>query len=252
MIALNLRDLEKERTRGFEGAARRGAGEGNRSGTRHRTVRNNPSMKSTLKRRARFQILAGPALALVGTLSLGACAPAAWQKAYAAEPGVVAGTMAVEGEVRVRRVPWERVEVALEAERAAAVASDVPEDQWPAGQREQLTELLLRQLQFSSPGAVELVGRSRFVTADFEELDARELTSWARRVNAETVVYASRGMGVAERVDREWVFYDRFDGGRYYDTGSRHAIFPGRTAASVPVVRSVPQYEFVVYWVRAR
>jgi hypothetical protein len=148
-------------------------------------------------------------------------------------------------------VPWERVAVALDADHQARVDSEIPPDQWPADKTRALDELLLRQLQFPDPSRVALLGRSLFVTTDFDTLPAGELSSFAQRIQAHEVVYAKRPMGDGQRIDREWVFYDRFDASLYHHAGPHRSVFPERTATSVPVVRTVPQTQFAVFWLRA-
>lgn len=190
---------------------------------------------------------------MVVALALTACAPTPWQQAYRAEPGLAAPASPMnQRSLRVREVPWQRLAPALDAQHEAEVASDVPPDQWPVEKRATLQEGLLRQLQFPQPQRVELLGRSLFVTTSFAALSPGELDSFARRIGADEAVYATRDMGTAERIDREWVFYDRFDNSLYHDAGSRRSVFPDRTASSVPVVRLVPQTQFAIFWIRQR
>ncbi len=152
--------------------------------------------------------------------------------------------------VAVRRVPWERVQRALNARHEAEVASDVPVESWTADQHARLRDALLRELQ-APPGA-QVLGQARVQTTLYAAPPADQLQAQARRVGADTVVWTGRLLGKADRVDREFVFIDSYSHDPYYDAHRTRAgsAFPQRSVASVPVVRSADEHELWAFFLR--
>lgn len=204
-------------------------------------------------RASRLATLCG-VLGLAATALTG-CGTSQWTSSFEREsmaPAVSPLSETERGAVKLRKVPWERVQAALDAQRQAEIDSDVPAEQWTDAKRAELRGVLLRQLQVTDAGTVVL-GRSRFKSTRSERADEADLAAAAAKIGATGVVWSSRYVGKADRVDRETVFVESWDTQHTYDRSTgryRQSVFPERATASVPVVRQVDEFEFIAFWLR--
>ncbi len=146
-------------------------------------------------------------VALIAGLPLvGGCSgPSAWEQAFV--PSMEAAVTAPApgaAPVRVRGVPWERMQQTLADLRAQAAASDVHPDDWSPDQKRVAKEKLLRGMQFGiEPDRVDVLGRSEFRTTETiipDGADRAGLEAFARKIGATDVVWAGRVLGKTEKV----------------------------------------------------
>ncbi len=187
-------------------------------------------------------------IALSGVL--GACA-SAWERSYA--PAAPDGTpLAPQQSVKVRDVPWERLDAALRELDAERAASDAPPDEWPADKKAGAKQRLLTALQVTAdPATAEILGRSTFRTTSQTNPNDGELASFARKIGANTVVWSSNYLGKTQVVRDEPVSEWRSgswaagrDGRRRYDSFTEHSTI------WVPVVVEADEHAFVAYFIR--
>jgi hypothetical protein len=175
------------------------------------------------------------------------CSTNPWEREFA---GVELATL--EGgqtTVNVREVPWERLQKGLEELHQQAVASDVPESEWPEDRRAQARAHLLRTLQVSQdPAQVTVVGRSEFRTTTTLRPDRdANLVDLARKVGANEVVWSRRHLGTADTIIQEPV--TTFSSGHGWSRRSRGS-FSESSTTWVPVVVAADEYAYVAYFLR--
>lgn len=183
-------------------------------------------------------------------LALGAgCHTSPWESGLARGPDTAAPR--AEGTaVRVREVPWERVEATLAALRADVAASDVHPDEWPVERRAEHKVRLLNGLQISeSAETVKVLGKSEFRAVDRVVIPNDELDRLARSLGADTVVWSSRALGKADRVVQEPVTWYN-DGTSAWGRADRGAFGEMRTGW-VPVRVQVDETGYVGFFLRS-
>ena len=139
----------------------------------------NPILRSRLRFDTRLRgRLASSALVLVAAVGSGGCNHSPWKNAFQPS-GETVTSAAFQGSVKVREVPWERVQGTLSQLYAELVASDVPEADMPESQRAARKASLLRGLQVTAdPRTVEILGRSEFRSTDRVRPDDGNRYDW--------------------------------------------------------------------------
>lgn len=192
-------------------------------------------------------------LALVGLLSLGGCA-SVWQRNFESRTDSALPALPARTPVEVREVPWARVEQALVDLSKLWEESDVPYEQWPPEKKRDADARLLRALQVTdSPDQVQIVGRSSFKTTERVRPGSGDLGDFARKVGADTAIWASRYVGRGERVETQPVYSSGYRHVQYYDARSnkyRTRYEYDDWTTYVPVVVEADETAWVVYYLR--
>lgn len=189
--------------------------------------------------------------AIAASVSSG-CSPSKWERSFTPVEAMNA-SLPESVAVKIREVPWERIEAALQELEAERAASDAPQEEWPADKQLAAKEKLLRALQVTAePSAVEIIGRSAFRTPYGADTAGGELTALARKVGADTVVWASNYLGKTQVVRDEPVNEWRTgswstgrDGRRRYDSFSENSTI------WVPIVVEADEHAFMAYFLRS-
>lgn len=187
--------------------------------------------------------------AVGGAIALAAgCGPSNWERTFTAQS--TAPALLPADPVRMREVPWERVESALVQLDAQRAASDVPPEEWPADKKLAAKAELLRALQVSAPPEqVELLGRSAFRTTYRTDPADGELEALARKKGANLVVWSSNYLGKAQIVRDEPVTEWRT--GSYYSGRDRRSrTYTENSTIWVPVVVEADEHAFMAYFLR--
>jgi hypothetical protein len=189
--------------------------------------------------------------AIVGLMALGAAGcESKWERSFT--PLDEAPALAEAQTVRMREVPWERLEAALVELDAERSASDVPPEEWPEEKKAAAKLRLLQALQVSAdPSAVQVIGRSAFRTTYQTNPTSGELEALARRKGATTVVWSSNYLGKTQVVRDEPV--TEWRSGSYYSSRSgrrRSETFTENSTVWVPVVVEADEHAFMAYFLR--
>lgn len=187
-----------------------------------------------------------PALVLVS-----GCESSAWQREFVPAARDQAAP-AYSGPVKIREVPWERVQQTLAELHQEWVQSDAPPEEWPQSRKDERKSKLLRGLQVTTePEQVTVLGRSEFRSTDRIRPRDGELASFARQIGATTVVWSSAYMGKADVLRSEPV--TEYRSGSF--TPWRGESSPSRTFSEtstvfVPVVLQADERAWVAYFLR--
>lgn len=158
------------------------------------------------------------------------------------------------GTVRIREVPWDRVQQTLRKLDAERAESDIHPDEWSESRRLTAKTDLLRGLQISEdPRTVQILGRSDFRTTDriVRPSDDPELMKMARRLGATTVVWSSSYLGKADVTRSEPVTEWRsgsWSPSRLDERGNR--TFSESSTIWVPVVVQADERAWMAYFLR--
>jgi hypothetical protein len=152
-------------------------------------------------------------------------------------------------EVKIREVPWQRLDAALQELEEERAAADAPPDEWPADKSLAAEQKLLTALQVTAdPSHVEILGRSTFRTTSETNPNSGELAAFARKVGADTVVWSSSYLGKAQIVRDEPVTEWRTGS---WSTGKRRSqTYTESSTIWVPVVVEGDEHAFLVYFLR--
>lgn len=150
-------------------------------------------------------VLALGALGMAMGMLAGCSGPTVWEQTFAKAPGAaVMPTVQGASNVRVRSIPWARMQAALAELERAAGASDVHPAEWLPEEKARVKQELLRGLQVSADArSVEVIGRSEFRTTETirpEGEDGAGLESFARSIGATDVVWSSKVLGRTEKI----------------------------------------------------
>ncbi|MCC6319953.1 MAG: hypothetical protein IT438_00775 [Phycisphaerales bacterium] len=184
-------------------------------------------------------------------LLLGGCSDSPWKKTYTPSDEAI-GRAGYHGPVKVREVPWERVQDTLNELHAEVVASDVPEEDWPDGRKAQRHARLLKGLQVTAdPSTVDVLGRSEFRSTDSIRPGDGKLEEIARSVGANTVVWSSLYMGQADVIRSEPV--TEFRSGSYSPRGAGPSRSYSETSTIyVPVYIKADERAWIAYFLFER
>jgi len=200
------------------------------------------------------------ALAASTILGSAGCTTSSWESSYVGTRDDAAGKQLTRANtpVRIRVVTWDRVQRTLGELNTQANVSDIHPDDWTQAQKDEVKVKLLRGLQVTTdPARVEILGRSDFRTTDSvrPETDegAAQLSTFARKIGADTVMYSSRPLGKADKIVREPVsvetindpFLNRRD-------GDLPGWYSQRSFAWVPVRIQSEEIGFVAFFLRTR
>lgn len=193
------------------------------------------------------------ALLIALALSLSACV-SPWEESFEAAPGAYLEPLPPEAPVDVRRVPWERLDVALVELEREVIESDTHPSEWPDERLAARDGRLLLALQVSQPDA-RILGRSVFRSVDPIRPDDGQLGTFARQLGADLAIWSSRYQGKTTIVKQEPVttYGSRYGGrGRYGYDSDRGSYISFQETSYVPVVIEADEYAWVAYYVRTR
>jgi hypothetical protein len=192
------------------------------------------------------------ALAVAATVAIFGCQATPWQQGLAKGPDAAA-PLDPKATVRVREVPWERLEQTLSSLRADVAASNIHPDEWSVEKRHGHKLRLLQGLQISEPAeSAKVLGRSEFRTSDRVTIPSDDLQRLATSLGADTVVWSSRPLGKSDRVVQEPVTWFS-DGTRYWDHPNEHrGAFSETRTGWVPVRIQVDEFGYVGFFIRTR
>lgn len=214
-------------------------------------------MSRTLATHARYHFCTMPRRSslpiILALATLPACRKSLWEQSLTrVDAAPAARTLPTD--IRVRDVPWERVEPVLAQLRADVAQSDAPVDEWPAEQRADAERTLLRALQVTpQSGVTQILASSEFRTTDFSRPDQDELRTLAASLGATLVVWSSRPLGKADRLD--YVPVTTWTSGTIWARRDKH----GRTRSEpynessttwAPVVTQADESAFLAFFLR--
>ncbi|HMN42514.1 MAG TPA: hypothetical protein PKE29_16860 [Phycisphaerales bacterium] len=153
---------------------------------------------------ARARVLAAAAVTAIPLVSGGCSGPSVWEQTFIPTPEGAGPALADGAPVRVRKVPWDRMQQTLAEIEREASATDVRPENWTPGQKAEAKARLLRSLQFDvAPEATTVLGRCEFRTTDTilpDGPDRAPIERQARRVGATDVMWSSRVLGRTEKI----------------------------------------------------
>lgn len=186
-------------------------------------------------------------------LGLCGCETSKWRQNLVVGPDTNT-SLAAEAGVRVREVPWERVDATLKQLHADLAASDRHFDEWPTQQKQAHKAKLLQGLQISEPAeSVRVLGQSEFKSTDNTASDPVELVKLARELGADTVVRSSKYVGKADKIVQEPV--------TTYSTGTvwwrdgdhrRPDSFSEQQTTWVPVRIQADETAYIAFFLRTK
>lgn len=182
---------------------------------------------------------------------LAGCA-SAWESNFQPTAGAAIERGSPDSLVRVRRVPWERLNATLVNLERDLVESDVHPSEWPADRLRARDGEVLRALQISEgPDRARILGRSVFRSTRPVTPDDGELEAFARKIGADYAVWSSRYEGKTLVTDRQPVTTQGFVWDGY---GDRRGFYRGGGSYTettfVPVVVEADEYAWIAYFVR--
>lgn len=210
----------------------------------------NPILRSRLGLDMRLRgRVASSALVLAAAVFAGGCNDSPWKRAFQPS-GETVTSAAFQGSVKVREVPWERVQSTLSQLYAELVASDVPEADMPESQRAARKASLLRGLQVTAdPRTVEILGRSEFRSTDRVRPDDGKLAEFARSIGANSVVWASHYMGQTDVIRSEPV--TEYRTGSYTPRGDGPSrSYSESSTIYIPVYVKADERAWMAYFLR--
>jgi hypothetical protein len=197
--------------------------------------------------------LASLAVVAASLSLLAGCSQTPWESQFkrgeaAAEP------LNSSTPVKLREVPWERVQHALSDIQDKLSKSDTHVDDWSQEEKTRLRGELLRGLQVATPPQnIEVLGRSEFRTTSGIRPGDGSLEAFARKLGATTVVYTSTYLGKAEAVRQEAVQSYR-TGSHYYDRNGTHrdSVLSESSIYWIPVAVQADEHGFIAFFLREK
>lgn len=179
-----------------------------------------------------------------------------WADHFEPLAGATLATLRDSPPIEIRRVPFERVDEALDDLEQEVIDSDVPPAEWSQDQRGARKGFLLRALQVTDePDDVTILGRSVFrsVDPDVGPSDG-ELRRFAESIGATHVVWTNRFEGKRQVVTRRPVTSFGYRGGFYGYWGECRGPrrFGYTTTTYVPVVIEADEFAWLAYYLRIR
>lgn len=190
---------------------------------------------------------------LAGLTLIAGCETSRWRQGLVAGPdrGVA---LSPEVGVRVREVPWERVDAMLRQLHSDLAASDRHFDEWTPEQKLAHKAKLLQGLQISEPAdTVSVLGQSEFKSTDTSVAGSNELMKLARELGADTVVRSSVYVGKADRIVQEPVT-TYSSGTAWWRDGDRRRpdSFSEQQTTWVPVRVQADETAYIAFFLRTR
>jgi hypothetical protein len=175
-------------------------------------------------------------------------------------PDAAGAVLAEAAPVRIRKVPWDRMQQTLSDLERDATTSDVRPENWSPAQKADAKVRLLRALQFEgAPEQTTVLGRSEFRTTETilpEGPDRGSLEAFARKVGATDVMWSSRILGRTEKVVEQPV--TSFNNGSFWGGGSRRhrdrwwsSSYTETQTSWVPMRVPADDTGFVAFFLRA-
>lgn len=161
--------------------------------------------------------------------------------------------------VRVRSIPWDRMQATLADLERDASAGDVHPEDWTAAQKQAAKAKLFRGLQYGGDaGSAQVLGRSEFRTTQTirpDSADREGLETFARKVGATDVIWSSKILGKTEKIEDRAVTSTtsgNFWGGhrdrnRWWDDN-----YTQNQTTWVPIRVPADDTGFVAYFIRGR
>lgn len=152
---------------------------------------------------------------------------------------------------KVRNVPWERIESALQQLETQATASDVHPDEWPEDKKLAARGVLLRGLQISQPASsVNILGRSQFRTTTDLRNQEGNLQKVAAKLGANMVVYSTRYLGKTDTIVEHPVTSQSWRTGwhRSRDGDYHPNTYSENTTTWIPIRMSVDETGGIAYY----
>ena len=203
------------------------------------------------------RMLKGIALLGISALATGCVSP--WEEHFEPSGGVSLVPLEFGPPVRVREVPWERIDDALAELEREVIESDTHPSEWSLRCLAERDERLLTALQYSEPPEDVLVlGRSVFFSVDPAiNPGGRDMISFAEKIGATDVAWTNRYEGKTQIVTKEPVTTTGFayeSGGYYGHRRGRHggSGFSYTETTYVPVVVEADEYAWMAYFLRIR
>jgi hypothetical protein len=189
-------------------------------------------------------------LAWLGVVVMACAAGCAtqWERGYK-PTGPTAAPLPAGTPVRLREVPFERVQETLRTLTEEAAKSDTHPEDWPQERKDAAKATLLRGLQVTEdPSRVRVLGRSDFSTTDHVRPDDGTLEQFARKVGATTVVWASMYRGRTDTIVDQPVTQWR----TATVAGPRGRLWTYNESSTiwVPVSVSADEFAFVAFFLR--
>jgi hypothetical protein len=185
-----------------------------------------------------------------GMAILQGCRTSPWESEYRSA-GAAATPLVKEAPVRIREVPWERIQATLVELDKERTASDIHPDDWDAARKLEAKAKLLRGLQISEdPRSVEVLGRSVFRTTDAIRPDDGVLMAFARKKGATTVVWSSSYMGKTDVVRSEPVTEWRTGSWQRWNDNRGSTTWSESSTIWVPIVISADERAWMAFFLR--
>ena len=197
--------------------------------------------------------IASLALVAASLSLLVGCSQTPWESQFK-RGEAIASPLDTTTQVKLREVPWERVQKTLTEIQDKLAKSDTHIDDWTPAEKTRLRGELLRGLQISTPPQdVEVLGRSEFRTTSGIRPGDGSLEAFARKLGATTVVYTTAYLGKAEAVRQEAVQSYR-TGSHYYDRNGKHrdSVLSESSIYWVPVTVQADENGYIAFFLRER
>lgn len=181
------------------------------------------------------------------------CQSSPWESEFRSSGASAATAIPDDAPLRIREVPWERIQNTLARLDAERAASDVHPDDWDQARKDAAKAELLRGLQVSEPpSSVQILGRSDFRTTNKLAVpaDDAELKRFARKIGATTVIWSSSYLGKADVVRSEPVTEWRSGSWSPRSSDGRSRTFSENSTIWVPIVVQQDERAWMAYFLR--
>jgi hypothetical protein len=153
--------------------------------------------------------------------------------------------------VRIREVPWERIQQTLVELDRERIDSDIHPDDWDEDRKLDARTRLLRGLQVSAdPRQVQVLGRSVFRTTEAIRPDDGSLTQFARKLGANAVIWSSSYMGKTEVVRSEPITEWRTGSWQRWHNAGGSQTWSESSTIWVPVIISADERAWMAFFLR--
>lgn len=135
----------------------------------------------------------------------GCSGPSVWEQTFVRAPDGSGMPLVHASPVRVRSIPWDRMQATLADLERDASAGDVHPEDWSAAQKQAAKAKLLRGVQYGGDAAsAQVLGRSEFRTTETirpDSTDREAIEAFARKVGATDVIWSSKILGKTEKIE---------------------------------------------------
>lgn len=181
---------------------------------------------------------------------LAGCAGSPWKTSFTPS-GEVSAAAPYTGAVKIREVPWERLQTTLGELQAEWAASDTPPDEWPPDRKAARHAKLLKGLQVGAdPSRVDVLGRSEFRSTDPIKPNDGKLAEVAKSFGANTVVWSTVYLGQADIVRSEPV--TEWTNSTWNGPRGRSQSYTETSTVYVPIYVKADERAWVAYFLLER